>query len=622
MTHDANPDSEPPPRRGARWWAAVALALIALALAGYLTAVSLSEKGPAGCGGASGEDAAGCAAVFGTKWSGVAGVPVAALAAGMYVAVLAILLRRQRVGGAWLAGAAGAILGAGLWFVYVQRFELGAWCVWCTTTHGVGAALSLVLLSATAWRRAWPGVVAGILATTGMATTQLLADDPVHAQSDGGGARKGRVVSLFDGQLTLELDDELVLGDPRANTLLVEMFDYQCPHCRDAHRTLKGRAERGELDGVATVLLPVPLNPACNRALRELPHPVMRESCDLARIAMAVHQLEPDQLGAYHDWAFAGATPRTADEARSFAGTLVDGLLLDLKLQDPALGRSLQRNAAAWSAARDAELVGGLPVFLVPGGGLTTGGIGDGRALMSLLGAVEEQADPATPPAAATTHAPAPAEPAAPGQHRAAKLVYGGGVSLRCFADQFVADAAPAAARREIDLAPGLAAVDAHAEALHGYAFAVMSGEGSFTLTDAEATNLRRYLEGGGFVLASAGCSSSAWNDSFRQALQQILPDTRPALATLAADHPVFHLVHDVTTSAYKTGDPKLPELRALTLDGRVALIWSPDGLNDTATASGDPRFEPEKFCCCCGGNEVKSARQLNVNILAFALTR
>jgi len=81
----------------------------------------------------------------------------------------------------------------------------------------------------------------------------------------------------------------------------------------------------------------------------------------------------------------------------------------------------------------------------------------------------------------------------------------------------------------------------------------------------------------------------------------------------LDADHPIFHTVYDVTSSKYKSGSQKLPVLKGLEVDGKIVLIWSPDGLNDTANAGPN--------CCCCGGNEVKSAKLLNVNILAYALT-
>jgi hypothetical protein len=71
--------------------------------------------------------------------------------------------------------------------------------------------------------------------------------------------------------------------------------------------------------------------------------------------------------------------------------------------------------------------------------------------------------------------------------------------------------------------------------------------------------------------------------------------------------------VYDIASSRYKSGENKLPDLYGLELDGRIVLIWSPDGLNDTANAGPN--------CCCCGGNEVKAAKMINVNLLSYALT-
>ena len=51
----------------------------------------------------------------------------------------------------------------------------------------------------------------------------------------------------------------------------------------------------------------------------------------------------------------------------------------------------------------------------------------------------------------------------------------------------------------------------------------------------------------------------------------------------------------------------------ALEIDGKIVLIFSKDGLNDTGKVGGN--------CCCCGGNEIKNARQINVNLLAYTLT-
>jgi hypothetical protein len=74
-------------------------------------------------------------------------------------------------------------------------------------------------------------------------------------------------------------------------------------------------------------------------------------------------------------------------------------------------------------------------------------------------------------------------------------------------------------------------------------------------------------------------------------------------------DHPVFHTIYDIATLKAKHGDPK--PLEGVSLGGRLGVIYSQDGLNDTQHSQG---------CCCCGGNEITNCVDINVNILAYAL--
>jgi hypothetical protein len=57
--------------------------------------------------------------------------------------------------------------------------------------------------------------------------------------------------------------------------------------------------------------------------------------------------------------------------------------------------------------------------------------------------------------------------------------------------------------------------------------------------------------------------------------------------------------------------------LEGLVVDGKIVMIYSGEGLNDTANASK----EDGKQCCCCGGNEIKNSQDINVNIFTYALT-
>jgi hypothetical protein len=66
--------------------------------------------------------------------------------------------------------------------------------------------------------------------------------------------------------------------------------------------------------------------------------------------------------------------------------------------------------------------------------------------------------------------------------------------------------------------------------------------------------------------------------------------------------------VYEITS--LKTKGPEA-KLSGLSLGGKLVVIYSSDGLNDTSTMHG---------CCCCGGNEIANAAKVNANVLAYAL--
>ena len=75
-------------------------------------------------------------------------------------------------------------------------------------------------------------------------------------------------------------------------------------------------------------------------------------------------------------------------------------------------------------------------------------------------------------------------------------------------------------------------------------------------------------------------------------------------------DHPIFHTVFDITSIQLKKGTATY--LEGLVIDGKIVLVYSQEGLNDTPNVKG---------CCCCGGNEVRNSKEINVNIFTYALT-
>jgi len=186
-----------------------------------------------------------------------------------------------------------------------------------------------------------------------------------------------------------------------------------------------------------------------------------------------------------------------------------------------------------------------------------------------------------------------------------ANLVYAGTKSSQCFSDHFLIQAEK---ETSISTSRRFHAAKLGGEEVFGFPLVIMTGEGEFALTDQERENLRQYVQGGGFLLASAGCSSREWDRSFRREIARIFPST--AMQALGMDHQVFHTVYEIKELQAKHGKPR--PLDGIVLGGRLGVVYSQDGLNDTAHTHG---------CCCCGGNEITNCAQINVNILAYALT-
>jgi hypothetical protein len=228
-----------------------------------------------------------------------------------------------------------------------------------------------------------------------------------------------------------------------------------------------------------------------------------------------------------------------------------------------------------------------------------------------LTGGAVLVADAKRPPdAKPDAAAPAAGEPKqaggeAEGIVQVANLVYAGTKSSKCFSDHFLIDAEKASS---ISTSRRFHAVKLSSDELFDFPLVIMTGEGPFELLDSERQNLRKYIERGGFLLASAGCSSPDWDKSFRAEMAKVFADH--PLEALKMDHPVFHTVYDINEINGSHG--KVRPLEGISVGGRLGVLYSVDGLNDTSHTQG---------CCCCGGNEITNCIQVNVNILAYALT-
>jgi uncharacterized membrane protein len=117
---------------------AIALSVLGLAIAGYLTYVHYAGVSPV-C-----EIAHGCEKVQTSQWSKVAGVPVALLGLLGYATILAAVVARGET--ALTAAAGAALVGAGfsVYLTYREVFTIHAICIWCVASAALMVALAVV----------------------------------------------------------------------------------------------------------------------------------------------------------------------------------------------------------------------------------------------------------------------------------------------------------------------------------------------------------------------------------------------------------------------------------------------------------------------------------------------
>ncbi len=186
-----------------------------------------------------------------------------------------------------------------------------------------------------------------------------------------------------------------------------------------------------------------------------------------------------------------------------------------------------------------------------------------------------------------------------------ANLIYAGNKTSRCFSDQFLSSVQKKAG---IATERRFKSVKMNSEELFKYPFVVMTGESEFRLRPDERKNLKKYLTNGGFLLASAGCSSKEWDRSFRREMKSIFKETK--LSKLEMTHPVFKIVNKIKKlRLHHAGDTA--QLEGIEFDGKTVVVYSAQGLNDTAHTEG---------CCCCGANEIENSLDVNVNIVVYSL--
>ena len=379
--------------------------------AGYLAWFAITNGPLAGCGTGSG-----CNKVLQSRWAYWLNIPVSVPALLVYAGLLgATILARKQTStdderGAWAAIICLSVVvaGAAIWFVGLQVFVLKAFCPFCMAAHVCGFAGALFCLnripmatdpatpmwSAGSGKRGlpWHGVLslvmiglvgAGVLAggqllfpkqrnlvtvlsagiaggTSNVAARPTLeaprlystAQAPNVPASPNARLVAPRLLALYTNQFFIKLDSVPLLGSPDAPHVIVYLFDYTCPHCRELHGILVA-AQRQLSNELAIVSLPMPMSTNCNPLI---PGHFLSStnSCEYARLGLAVWLAKPEAHCVYDDWFFTPEKPVSVEQAREYAVRLVGAVPLEAALADPRLQEQITTDCllhyANWQA--------------------------------------------------------------------------------------------------------------------------------------------------------------------------------------------------------------------------------------------------------------------------------
>jgi hypothetical protein len=154
------------------------------------------------------------------------------------------------------------------------------------------------------------------------------------------------------------------------------------------------------------------------------------------------------------------------------------------------------------------------------------------------------------------------------------------------------------------------AIVEPSAAALYQYPFLFACGHGNMKFTPTEVSQLRRYLQAGGFLWVD---DDFGIGPSLRREMARLFPDD--PLVELPYSHPIFHQLYD-----FPQGLPKIHEhdggpaqAFGIVRDGRVVVLFTFDADIGDGLEDEDVHHDPP--------DKREAAMKMAINIVQYALT-
>ncbi len=385
------------------WTHAVRMLLFSAAIiTAYLALASLTLSGQVpGCGQDSG-----CDKVLSSPWAYWLGIPVSLLGLGLYGAfffsTFSLKIGQQQKATRSLNSLtlfSFATLAAAAWFVGVQAVEIGAFCPYCCTAHGlaslaaviflsqasdigsrlavrlnfgagIGVALGLVVVIAAGQIFLPKKPEAPLIVDLGQAQTNALIAEakpapkptpppatavepkptaPAVAAVTPEAPSTPKAEPFLVPRSTLSLDATRLplLGPANAPHRIGCLFDYTCHHCRNLHGFIRTAID--QFDGqLSCLMIPMPLDANCNAQFKRT-HPNHVDACKYAKICLAVQQIAPAKYDAFDRWLFTNHnTTKPLAKVREHAASLVGAAALNKAVASATVQQQLQQNIRAY----------------------------------------------------------------------------------------------------------------------------------------------------------------------------------------------------------------------------------------------------------------------------------
>lgn len=179
-------------------------------------------------------------------------------------------------------------------------------------------------------------------------------------------------------------------------------------------------------------------------------------------------------------------------------------------------------------------------------------------------------------------------------------------------------------AQTQMNLNPERKMIDPTFEQMADHPFLFMHGRTRFSFDPQQRQEIRRYLQRGGFIFADSICSSREFTDAFRREFAAIFPEL--TWAPIPADHPLWndekygYNLNELKVTLRTpnrdapggfTSQKMLPQLEGLTIDNRLAVVFSPHDLScalENASATQ------------CQGYSRDDALRIGTNVILYRL--